>query len=123
QDRVLLLHPATACGRRVPPHAGALLRRPAPAGGDRGAHLVVHFLRERDRHARPRRCRAGHPVGRLTHVSIRHAGTAVMAQTQGAYYVPHGSYWPIIGSFGLLGTVGGAGMWLNEVATGKPIMF
>lgn len=47
-----------------------------------------------------------------------------MAQTQGAYYVPHGSHWPIIGSFGLLATVGGAGMWLNETGRlGKPIMF
>jgi len=38
------------------------------------------------------------------------------------YYVPHGSHWPIIGSFGLLGTVGGAGLWLNEANIGKPIM-
>ena len=46
-----------------------------------------------------------------------------MAQTQGSYYVPHGSHWPIIGSFGLLGTVGGAGLWLNDFGTvGKPIM-
>jgi cytochrome c oxidase subunit 3 len=46
-----------------------------------------------------------------------------MAQTQGSYYVPHGSHWPIIGSFGLLGTVGGAGLWLDEFgAIGKPIM-
>ncbi|MBO9661899.1 cytochrome c oxidase subunit 3 [Dokdonella sp.] len=46
-----------------------------------------------------------------------------MAQTQGAYYVPHGSHWPIVGSFGLLGTVGGAGMWLNEHSSvGKPVM-
>ena len=40
------------------------------------------------------------------------------------YYVPHGSHWPIIGSFGLLGTVGGAGLWLNDAPSiGKPIMF
>src|SRR6187402_3275177 len=45
-----------------------------------------------------------------------------MAQTQGAYYVPHGSHWPIIGSFGLLGTVGGAALWLDEFDIGKPIM-
>jgi cytochrome c oxidase subunit III len=46
-----------------------------------------------------------------------------MAQTPGSYYVPHGSHWPIIGSFGLLGTVGGAGLWLNESGSiGKPIM-
>jgi cytochrome c oxidase subunit 3 len=46
-----------------------------------------------------------------------------MAQTQGSYYVPHGSHWPIVGSFGLLGTVGGAGLWLNDFgAVGKPVM-
>lgn len=45
-----------------------------------------------------------------------------MAQTQGAYYVPHGSHWPIVGSFGLLGTLGGAALWLDEVDIGKPIM-
>ena len=40
------------------------------------------------------------------------------------YYVPHGSHWPIIGPFGLLGTVGGAGLWLNDAPSiGKPIMF
>ena len=38
------------------------------------------------------------------------------------YYVPHGSHWPIIGSFGLLFTVGGAGLWLDEANIGKPIM-
>jgi cytochrome c oxidase subunit 3 len=38
------------------------------------------------------------------------------------YYVPHGSHWPIIGSFGLLFTVGGAGLWLNEANIGKLIM-
>ena len=39
------------------------------------------------------------------------------------YYVPHGSHWPIVGSFGLLGTVGGAGLWLNDAGSiGKPIM-
>ena len=52
-----------------------------------------------------------------------------MAQTQDTahdhshYYVPHGSHWPIVGSFGLLGTVGGAGLWLNDAGSiGKPIM-
>ena len=46
-----------------------------------------------------------------------------MAQTQGSYYVPHGSHWPIIGSFGLLGTVGGAGLWLDGAdGIGKIIM-
>ncbi len=45
-----------------------------------------------------------------------------MAQTQAAYYVPHGSHWPIVGSFGLLGTLGGAALWLDDVDIGKPIM-
>jgi cytochrome c oxidase subunit 3 len=45
-----------------------------------------------------------------------------MAQTQGAYYVPHGSHWPIVGSFGLFGTVLGAGIWLNGAGVGKPVM-
>ena len=46
-----------------------------------------------------------------------------MANDQSHYYVPHGSHWPIIGSFGLLGTVGGAGLWLNDSGSiGKPIM-
>jgi cytochrome c oxidase subunit 3 len=45
-----------------------------------------------------------------------------MAQVQGAYYVPHGTRWPILGSFGLFFTVGGAGLWLNEVDVGKFVM-
>ena len=51
------------------------------------------------------------------------AHTETTAPDPSHYYVPHGSHWPIIGSFGLLGTVGGAGLWLNEVGVGKPIMF
>jgi cytochrome c oxidase subunit 3 len=42
--------------------------------------------------------------------------------TPGAYYVPHGTRWPILGSFGLFFTVGGAGMWVNEIAAGKFVM-
>ncbi|MEO8803743.1 MAG: cytochrome c oxidase subunit 3 [Rudaea sp.] len=45
-----------------------------------------------------------------------------MSEAKGAYYVPHGTHWPILGSFGLFFTVGGAGMWLNEVEIGKYIM-
>jgi cytochrome c oxidase subunit 3 len=46
-----------------------------------------------------------------------------MAQaTPGAYYVPHGTRWPIMGSFGLFFTVGGAALWLNEVGFGKYVM-
>ena len=48
-----------------------------------------------------------------------------MAQTQGAYYVPHGSHWPIVGSIGLFSTVIGAANWFNDGSglTAKPLMF
>jgi cytochrome c oxidase subunit 3 len=47
-----------------------------------------------------------------------------MAETHNptAYYVPHGTRWPIIGSFGLFFTVGGAALWMNEFAPGKILM-
>ncbi|HEX7916948.1 cytochrome c oxidase subunit 3 [Rudaea sp.] len=38
------------------------------------------------------------------------------------YYVPHGTKWPIVGSFGLLFTLGGAAFWLNEHPAGKVTM-
>src|ERR1041385_6008330 len=40
----------------------------------------------------------------------------------GAYYVPNGTRWPIMGSFGLFFTVGGAALWLNEIGAGKYLM-
>jgi cytochrome c oxidase subunit III len=47
-----------------------------------------------------------------------------MAQAaQGAYYVPHGTRWPILGSIGLTSTVVGAALWINETtAFGKYLM-
>jgi len=45
-----------------------------------------------------------------------------MSHDQATYYVPHGSHWPIVGSFGLLFTVGGAALWLNESDIGKVVM-
>jgi cytochrome c oxidase subunit 3 len=46
-----------------------------------------------------------------------------MAQAQGAYYIPHGTHWPILGSIGLSSTVIGAALWINEsTAYGKYIM-
>jgi cytochrome c oxidase subunit 3 len=45
-----------------------------------------------------------------------------MSHDQATYYVPHGSHWPIVGSFGLLFTVGGAALWLNEADIGKVVM-
>ena len=48
-----------------------------------------------------------------------------MAQAApGAYYVPHGTKWPILGSIGLTSTVVGAALWMNETThAGKYIMF
>ena len=43
-------------------------------------------------------------------------------QTPGAYYIPNGTHWPILGSFGLFFTVGGAGLWVNEIGVGKFVM-
>jgi cytochrome c oxidase subunit 3 len=48
-----------------------------------------------------------------------------MAQTQGAYYVPHGSHWPIVGSIGLFTTVTGAANAMNggSGVTALPLMY
>ncbi|GAP65335.1 cytochrome C oxidase subunit III [Mizugakiibacter sediminis] len=45
-----------------------------------------------------------------------------MAQ-QGAYYVPHGSRWPIVGSIGLFTTVFGAAHWINGNDGWRWVMF
>ncbi|KGI76685.1 cytochrome c oxidase subunit 3 [Oleiagrimonas soli] len=46
-----------------------------------------------------------------------------MAQ-QGAYYVPHHSVWPIVGSVGLFTTMFGAAHWLNDAGSfGRPMFF
>ena len=47
-----------------------------------------------------------------------------MAQAApGAYYVPHGTHWPILGSIGLSSTVTGAALWINETTHyGKYLM-
>jgi cytochrome c oxidase subunit 3 len=39
------------------------------------------------------------------------------------YYVPHGSYWPIVGSVGLFATVFGAANWMNGNAWGELCMY
>jgi cytochrome c oxidase subunit 3 len=39
------------------------------------------------------------------------------------YYVPHGSYWPLVGSVGLFTTVFGAASWMNGAGWGQPMMF
>jgi cytochrome c oxidase subunit 3 len=42
-----------------------------------------------------------------------------MEQASGGYYIPHGTKWPIVGSFGMIFTLGGAALWLNEIEIGK----
>jgi len=39
------------------------------------------------------------------------------------YYVPHGSYWPMVGSVGLFTTVFGAASWMNGAGWGQPMMY
>jgi cytochrome c oxidase subunit 3 len=38
------------------------------------------------------------------------------------YYVPHSAKWPIVGCFGLLFTLGGAALWLDEQSVGPTVM-
>ena len=45
-----------------------------------------------------------------------------MTSTSGAYYVPHGSHWPIIGSIGLFVMLQGFGNYLNGDGIGGTIM-
>ncbi len=48
-----------------------------------------------------------------------------MAQTHGAYYVPHGSHWPMVGSLGLFATMVGAANAVNGSSSvlGMPLMY
>ena len=48
-----------------------------------------------------------------------------MAQTHDAYYVPHGSHWPIVGSIGMFSTVIGAANLINGGSglTAAPLMY
>ncbi len=47
--------------------------------------------------------------------------SATHSQHDGGYYVPHGSYWPIIASVGLFLTFVGAAKMLNEDAGGSTV--
>ncbi len=40
-----------------------------------------------------------------------------------AYYVPHGSRWPVIASVALFATMVGFASWLNEFSFGRPLFF
>ena len=40
-----------------------------------------------------------------------------------AYFVPHGSRWPVIASVALFATMVGFASWLNEASWGKPLFF
>ncbi|MGI9315988.1 MAG: cytochrome c oxidase subunit 3, partial [bacterium] len=39
------------------------------------------------------------------------------------YFVPHGAYWPLVGSVGLTTATGGLATYLNDIPVGMPIMF
>ncbi|PWG61950.1 cytochrome c oxidase subunit 3 [Spiribacter halobius] len=45
-----------------------------------------------------------------------------MAQAQGSYYVPHGSYWPIVGSVGITSLVVGMGLYLEGSTWGPYLL-
>ena len=45
-----------------------------------------------------------------------------MSHAEGSYYVPEGSYWPIIGSIGLTMLLVGFSMFLNEAPVGNYLM-
>jgi cytochrome c oxidase subunit 3 len=46
-----------------------------------------------------------------------------MSHAPGAYYVPHSSQWPVVGSIALFLTTFGAGNWLNGSQFGMYMMF
>ncbi len=46
-----------------------------------------------------------------------------MATAENAYYIPHGTRWPIMGSIGLTLTVAGFAAWLNGSAAGQTAMY
>lgn len=50
----------------------------------------------------------------MAHAHVTHAPQAPSEK----YYVPHGSPWPIVGSFSLFIAVSGIALWLNHVAAG-----
>ena len=45
-----------------------------------------------------------------------------MSTTNGSYYIPHGSHWPIVGSIGLFVMLQGFGNYLNGSGFGSTVM-
>jgi len=45
-----------------------------------------------------------------------------MSTTNGSYYIPHGSHWPIVGSIGLFVMLQGFGNYLNGSGIGSTVM-
>jgi cytochrome c oxidase subunit 3 len=45
-----------------------------------------------------------------------------MTHTEGSYYVPHGTHWPILGSIGLFTMLGGFSLYLNGTDIGSSLM-
>ena len=44
-------------------------------------------------------------------------------QAHNAYYVPHGTHWPIVGSLGMITMLASAGLWLNGSDTAKWVFY
>src|SRR3546814_7424514 len=99
-----------------------MIRRP-PGSTRTDTPFPYTTLFRSNRHcpARPRACR-WYPSRTL--IAAISAGTD-MAHTHdaNAYYVPHGSKWPAVGTIGLFATMFGAANWLNEVSWGEPVFF
>ncbi|MBT8061773.1 MAG: cytochrome c oxidase subunit 3 [Xanthomonadales bacterium] len=44
-------------------------------------------------------------------------------QADNAYYVPHGTHWPIVGSLGMITMLASAGLWLNGSNTAQWVFY
>ena len=57
------------------------------------------------------------------HADIHSDGSHHDSHDKHAYYVPHGSRWPVFASVALFVTMVGFASWLNEVSWGKTVSF